>query len=150
MKSRFYPLITFLSIFLLHAVYLIWKTSRFIGQWDRIEAESMWLSYFKEQNYFMGFSYALAGAFMVYALLKFSESRKSCVAGIIGGVTLIGVFNVAGCFLLGCCGSPMLAVYLSFFGSTFLGFTKPLVAAITLLSIVLGIIWIEKTSVIKT
>ena len=49
---------------------------------------------------------------------------------------LTGILYIGGCFLLGCCGSPMLAVYLSLFGSSFLGFTKPLVATITTVSVI--------------
>ena len=37
-----------------------------------------------------------------------------------GGITLSGFLAVAGCYLLGCCGSPMLAVYMSLFGVSFL------------------------------
>jgi len=40
----------------------------------------------------------------------------------------------SGCFLLGCCGSPMLGVYLALFGAMALGAGKPLMAGITLLS----------------
>ena len=50
-------------------------------------------------------------------------------------MTLVGVLYGAGCFLIGCCGSPMLAVYLSLFGATVLGFLKPLVAIVTTLSV---------------
>jgi len=64
----------------------------------------------------------------------------------VGGVTLTGILYVGGCFLLGCCGSPMLTVYLSLFGSSFLGITKPLVATITTVSVVIGYFWIEKKS----
>ena len=139
-------LLTFVLILLLHAVYSIRQTLQASQQWAQFGNTPLWFSYFTRQDFFMGFSYALAGAFTVYALLKFSESKKICAAGVIGGVTLIGVLNLAGCFLLGCCGSPMLAVYLSLFGSSFLGFTKPLVAAITTTSVILGYIWLEKKS----
>ena len=33
--------------------------------------------------------------------------------------------------MLGCCGSPMLAVYLSLFGAAFLPWAKPLIALLT-------------------
>lgn len=62
----------------------------------------------------------------------------------IGGVTLSGVLAVAGCFLLGCCGSPMLAVYLSLFGAAFLPFAKPLVAGLTAASLVAGWWWMKR------
>jgi hypothetical protein len=43
-----------------------------------------------------------------------------------------------GCFLIGCCGSPMLAVYLSLFGAKALGLGKPLMALVTLISVSCG------------
>src|SRR5208283_3790556 len=43
-----------------------------------------------------------------------------------GGLTLLGALMAGGCFLIGCCGSPMLAVYLSLFGAKALGLGKPL------------------------
>lgn len=95
-------------------------------------------------------SYALAIGFSVYALLRFLESRRGGLAGLLGGITLTGVLCVAGCFLLGCCGSPMLAVYLTLFGSSFLGFTKPLTFALTIASVVVGYIWMERKSVPAT
>jgi hypothetical protein len=55
-----------------------------------------------------------------------------------------GFLAVAGCYLLGCCGSPMLAVYVSVFGAHFLPLTKPLVAVITVLSIVVAWWWMNR------
>jgi hypothetical protein len=51
---------------------------------------------------------------------------------------------VAGCFLPGCCGSPMLPIYLSLLGPWFLPWAKPLSAILTALSILLGIWWIRR------
>ena len=83
----------------------------------------------------LGISYALAGAFTIYAFLKFLNNRKKTgIAGMIGGLTLPGALYGGGCFLLGCCGSPMLAVYLGLFGSSFLGFTKPFILITTIRS----------------
>ena len=145
-KEILYPLITFILIFLFHAIYSIWKASHILEQWVQIEKISSLLLYCKRQDFFLGFSYALAGAFTIYAFLKFFQNRKSGVAGIVGGLTITGVLYVGGCSLLGCCGSPLLAVYLGFFGSSFLGFTKPLVAIITTISVVIGYFWIERKS----
>lgn len=47
---------------------------------------------------------------------------------------------VAGCYMLGCCGSPMLAVYLSFLGAAFLPWAKPFVALLT--TVVLITAWL--------
>jgi hypothetical protein len=139
-----YPLAAFIAVFILHAAYLIFKGIQISKQWVQIE-NTTWLSlYLERQDYFLGFSYALAGAFTIYAFLKFFESRKSGVAGVVGGITLTGILYFGGCFLLGCCGSPMLVVYLSLFGSSFLGFTKPLTLILTITSVVIGYFWLEK------
>lgn len=145
-RKILYPLTAFILIFLFHAIYSIWKVLQISQQWVQIENISLLLLYFKRQDFFLGFSYALAGAFTIYALLKFLQNRRSGVAGVVSGVTLTGILYVGGCFLLGCCGSPMLAVYLGLFGVSFLGFTKPLIAAITIISVVIGYFWIEKKS----
>lgn len=146
MKKIVYPLLTFLLIFLFHAFYSIWEVSRASRQWIRFEKISLVSLYFTQQHFFLGFSYALAGAFFIYAFQKFLQNHKIGVGGIVGGFTLTGVLYVAGCFLLGCCGSPMLAVYLALFGSSFLGFTKPLIAIITIISVICGYFWIDKKS----
>ena len=145
-RKLLYPLCTFVMIFLLHVVYSIWKASQISQQWVQIENVSLLSLYFQQQAFFLGFSYALAGAFTIYAILKFIQNRKSGITGLIGGVTLTGILYIGGCFLSGCCGSPMLAIYLGLFGSSFLGFTKPLVATITTVSVVIGYLWIEKKS----
>lgn len=92
----------------------------------------------------LGISYALAIGFTVYSFLKISESHKRGVAGMLGGVTLTGFLYFGICFLTGCCGSPMLAVYLSLLGPPFLGFTKPLILASTTASIAASYYWMEK------
>lgn len=145
-RKTFYPLTAFGLVFLFHAIFSIWKTTRISRQWVQIEDISLVSLYFKRQDFFLSFSYALAGAFTIYAILKFIQNRSSGVAGVLGGVTLTGILYFAGCFLLGCCGSPMLVVYLSLFGSSFLGFTKLLVAIITTISVVVGYFWMNKKS----
>ncbi|RLC30155.1 hypothetical protein DRH13_04760 [Candidatus Woesebacteria bacterium] len=145
-RKILYPFTTFILIFLVHAMNSIWKTSQISQQWVQLENISLLSLYFKQQDFFLGFSYALVVAFTTYALLKFLQNSRSGIAGVVGGVTLTGILYVGGCFLLGCCDSPMLAVYLGLFGSSFLGFTKPLIAIITTLSVVIGYFWIEKKS----
>ena len=143
-RRRIYPLAAFIAVFILHATYSIFNSIQISKQWIQVE-NTTWLSlYLDRQDYFLGFSYSLAGAFTIYALLKFFESWKSGVAGVVGGVTLTGILYFGGCFLLGCCGSPMLAVYLSLFGSSFLGFTKPFTLILTMTSVVIGYFWLEK------
>jgi hypothetical protein len=100
--------------------------------------------YIQSQSYWLGYSYGLSLAFTAVALRRYREHRFCAARTLaIGGVTLSGVLAVAGCFLLGCCGSPMLAVYLSLFGAAFLPFAKPLVAALTAVSLATGWWWMN-------
>ena len=145
-KKIFYPLAGFVVIFIFHAAYSVWKGMKISKQWVQVGDANSLLLYLERQDYLLGLSYALAGAFTIYALLRFLQNRRSGIGGVVGGVTLTGILYVAGCFLLGCCGSPMLAVYLSLFGSSFLGFTKLLTLILTMTSIVIGYFWVEKKS----
>jgi hypothetical protein len=92
-------------------------------------------------RFFIGFSYALGASFAAWALIRcisFRQARVAAVGAAAGGITLVGVLMAGGCFLIGCCGSPMLAVYVSLFGSRALGVGKPLTALVTLVSVGCG------------
>ena len=75
-----------------------------------------------------------------HSLVAFPFAKQRVAAGgaAVGGITLVGVLMAGGCFLIGCCGSPMLAVYVSLFGSRALGVGKPLTALVTLISVSCG------------
>ena len=143
-KKTIYPLVVFVGVFILHASYSLWKDIQLSKRWIGMENDRPLSLYIERQDYLLGFSYALAAAFTIYAFLKFLQNRKKGVVGMVGGVTLTGVLYFLGCFLLGCCGSPLLPVYLSLFGSSFLGFTKPLTLILTTTSVGLGYLWMEK------
>lgn len=143
-KKTIYPLLAFVGVFVLHAACSLWKDMQISKQWVQIENTKPLLLYFESQNYLLGISYALAVAFTIYAFLKFLQNRKKGIAGMAGGITLTGVLYFFGCFLLGCCGSPLLPVYLSLFGSSFLGFTKPLTLILTTASVGIGYFWLGK------
>ena len=94
--------------------------------------------YFTEGEYILGLSYAMAIACTILALSRFKFDKSKGILGIFSGVTLSAALYAFGCFLIGCCGSPMAVVYAGLLGSSFLGFTKPFVFIITLLSIGIG------------
>ena len=104
-----------------------------------------WLDrYIVGEHYWMGYAYALSISFAVYALLRFASTRVTatgCFA--IGSIGLSGSLAVFGCFLVGCCGSPMLGVYLSLLGASFLPFAKPLIALITTILISGSWFWLR-------
>ncbi len=139
-KKKIYPAAAFLAVFLLHGAYIIWNAAK----WASIDNSSLLSRYLSNQDYFMGLSYGLAAGFTVYSFMRFTGGQRGGLRGTIGGLTMTGILYFAGCFLLGCCGSPMLAVYLSLFGSAYAGFTKPLVLIITILSIGLSWLWMQK------
>lgn len=107
---------------------------------DDASAPSPLRAYLETQDVWLGLTYAASFAFAAVTLRRHREERFCSATTLsVGGVTLTGFLAVAGCYLIGCCGSPMLAVYLSLFGAKFLPFAKPLVFAVTLL--LLGATW---------
>lgn len=133
-------------VFALHAGYLIWRGEHITSQWASVGGESAFRYYFSQRDYLLSLSYAVLAAFTVHAFLKARERAKSAVAGVAGGSFMATVLAVGGCWLVGCCGSPLLPVYLSFFGSSFVGFTKPLVLALTLTSVGVSLWWMNRQS----
>ncbi len=140
MKRTHYPALTFAGVLILHGAYSLWAAAR----WVSIDNASPLSRYFDQQDYFMGLSYGLAAAFTVYSFMRFTGGQRGGLGGTIGGLTMTGILYFAGCFLLGCCGSPMLAVYLSLFGSSYAGFTKPIVLVVTIISIGLSWLWMQR------
>jgi hypothetical protein len=112
-----------------------------------VEQPSWLARYVDGEHYWMGYVYALSLGFAVIAVRRYLEDR-SCRARnfALGGVTFSGFLAVAGCFLVGCCGSPMLGVYLSLFGAAFLPLAKPLAAGISTLLILGSYWWMQRKS----
>jgi len=140
------PLGVFIGVFLVHYLW-----SGLFPEYDPIQdrwaslvttANLTWLyRYISNQSYWLGYSYALSLAFAAAALRRYRDERFCTDRNLaLGGVTLSGFLAVAGCFLVGCCGSPMLVVYLNLFGAAFLPLAKPLLAGLTTVSI-LGAWW---------
>jgi hypothetical protein len=109
------------------------------SRWAALPSEGVtsWLpKYLAAGNYWLGYSYGLSLAFAAAALRRYRRHRSRGAGKFaLGGVTLSGFLAAAGCYLVGCCGSPMLVVWLNVFGARFLPFAKPLLAALTTLSI---------------
>ena len=88
--------------------------------------------YLESQSLWLGLSYSVSLSFAALWLRRYREERLCAASTLtVGGVTFSGALAVGGCYLLGCCGSPMLGVYLGLFGATFLPFTGPAVFALT-------------------
>ena len=142
----------FAAVFLGHVLYLRYLTSTLQKDWaDNFNPSvSFWQSYIVNQDYFVSFSYALSASFAVWATARFVYYRRRAAAiGAVGGVSLATFLAAAGCFLIGCCGSPMLPIYISLFGSEAAGIGKPLMALISLLSISGGYLYIIRRPVCR-
>lgn len=120
MKNRWViAIIAFSCVVLGHAAYYVWAFPSFtlLRTLER---------YLLTQDVFMGLSYGLTVSFTLFALITMMQGQKKGIAGLVGGVSLTGFLYFAGCFMLGCCGSPMLAVYVTLFGSKAAGLGKPI------------------------
>ncbi len=138
-RARWFPLAVFVAVFVFHALYVRHVSRLPAAGWANagIVDNGFWgfHPYLRAQDYFAGFSYALAAAFGTWAVTRFLRQRRAAMAaGAVGSVSLVAVLMAGGCFFIGCCGSPLLAVYLSLFGAKALGAGKPLMALVTLLS----------------
>ena len=146
------PLSIFAGVFFAHYAWLglFSDTDPLQGRWVSVKpwADGLWLRrYVETRSYWLGFSYALSLAFAAVALRRYREERLCAGRNLaLGGVGFSGVLAVAGCYLLGCCGSPMLAVYLSLFGASFLPLARPLVALATAGTIGLAWGWMNRSS----
>lgn len=102
-------------------------------------------TYLRTGAFWLGLSYASSAAFAGVALRRAFERRSAASsAGAARGVALSALLPFAGCWLVGCCGSPMLAVYLGLLGASFLPFTGPLVAVLTAAMIAASWAWMRR------
>lgn len=148
---RWLPPVVFFVVLSAHALYLRHQTVAPAEGWADVGVSgSAWwgfASYLAEQDYMLGFSYGLGAAFGVWALSQYLTTRQAAMAaGAAGSVTWVGVLMAAGCFLTGCCGSPMLGVYLGLFGAKALGIGKPLMAFVSALSVGWGYWYLRRKS----
>ncbi len=124
-------LAVFVAVFALHLLYFKITSAK-------CEEGIGWLQkYILGQEYFIGISYGLSFAFMVFAFFKYRENNKGALKAAAGG-GLLAVVLWLSCFLLGCCGSPMLIVYLNFIGLSSLRIPKLALLLITVAFIAAG------------
>ncbi len=139
------PILVFILILGAHAWWHLAGQQQ--GEWAGFkpdQADGGQVSYLTEGEVWLGLSCAAAGAFAAFCLMRIYRHRKRAVAGAAGGLALTGFLYAAGCFLLGCCGSPMLAVYIGLFGPRFARVSGPLVFIITLASLAFGFFWLMR------
>jgi hypothetical protein len=149
--TRWLPSAVFLGVLVTHALYIRQKVADPAEGWADVGvgAGAWWgfAPYITEQDYLLGISYALVAAFSVWALTQYFKTRQAAMAaGAAGSITMLGILMAAGCFLIGCCGSPMLGVYMGIFGAKVLGVGKPLMALVSLLSVSGGYWYLTRRS----
>lgn len=127
------PLAAFLAVVALHVVWTVLFPGQDPAQARWAGVDPTWAQrYFGTGEVFMGLSYGFPASFAVWAFGRWRGQRRGVAgAAAAGGATVAGVFAAAGCFLVGCCGSPMLVVWLNLLGVRFLPFAKPLMAVIS-------------------
>ena len=130
----------FILVFMTHLLYFKIKLAK-----KPCESIAWFQEYIKGQEYFLGLSYALSFAFIVFAFFKFKENRKNALKAAMGG-GLFAIMLWVFCFLFGCCGSPMLIVYLNLIGIANLKIPKLILLLMTIIFVVLGYIWLIKKS----
>lgn len=143
------PLFTFGFVLAAHVAYRTFFKEAAPGQdrWATAPATtSSWLDhYVASQAYFLGLSYASACAYAATSFRRYRERRLCSDRNLaLGGITVSGFLALAGCYLAGCCGSPMLGVYVSLLGPWFLPWTGPLTLGLTLGSLASSWFWMTK------
>jgi hypothetical protein len=139
----------FVTVFAVHVLWLYYRTGTAQKGWaDNFnQSGNFWHNYLISQDYFVSFSYALSASFAVWATARFLFFRRQMAAvGAFGGVSLVALLAAGGCFLIGCCGSPMLPIYVSVFGYQEARIGKPLMALISLISIGCGYLYVIRRS----
>lgn len=108
--------------------------------------QSSWLAGYRESgSYWLGLSYAASAAYAVAAIRRALERRsKAARAGAARGFAISTLLPFVGCWFAGCCGSPMLGVYLNLLGARFLPFAKPLVAGLTAVMLTASWAWTRR------
>jgi hypothetical protein len=130
-----------------HFGFIAWRVHSARAAWADASALSfadLFEKYYADSEYILGISVACSFAFAAFVLRRtFLQTRMklAAVTGVSGFSTFMAIF---GCFLVGCCGSPMLAVYAGIFGATFAPLAKWLTLVVTLASIAFGFWWIRR------
>jgi len=124
--KKLIPAAVFAAVFTIHLIYLLVFSDPGCGPPPTLSG------YFENGDVFLGASYALGAAFTAWSLMLFMACRStSSAAGATGGTILTAGLATAGCFLAGCCGSPMLAVYVGIFGAGTFTIPKWAIALLT-------------------
>jgi hypothetical protein len=140
--SRKVPFLAGLAVFLAYAGWKVLHTgAASADEWGTVAepVADRLRTFLTGGEFWMGASYALSAGFTAFALSVFRENHKKAAVGAAGGVAVAGVIYGLGCFLLGCCGSPMLPIYIGLLGGKWAKISGPLMFGVTLASVALGV-----------
>ena len=151
LEESLLPLGAFAATVALHFVWLSLFPEQAPAQakWALLPDDRTWLDqYLESRSHWLGYSYGLSLAFAAVAARRYLRNR-SLGAGpfAVGGITFTAFLSMAGCYLIGCCGSPMLVVWLNLAGAKFLPFAKPLLAAVTTVSLAGAWWWMARRAI---
>lgn len=135
--------VAFLAVFGFHAREGMYppvdeSLSRWVALAEPSLGERLW-GYMASGGVWLGYSYGVAAGFAAFVVLAFM-ARRSAASGALaaGGVTAAGLLAGSACFMVGCCGSPMLGVWVGLLGAAAAPWLGPVSALITTLSIMLA------------
>jgi hypothetical protein len=94
-------------------------------------------SYYGSGGLWLGYCYGVAAGFAAFAALSFLAHRTRGLAAA-GGLTFSGALAAAACFLTGCCGSPMLAIWVGLLGAAAAPWLGPAAALLTTVSVIVA------------
>lgn len=137
--QRVFQIAVFVGTIALHLIYSVNPRGSGCGPHPTV------LSYITSGDVFLGFSLAV-GALFTYCCLHrlFYTRSKAAAAGAVSGTAAVAGVAAAGCFLTGCCGSPMLIVYASIIGIQGFEIPKWAIAFVTVISASLGWWWLKR------
>jgi len=134
--KKIIPAAVFVAVCTTHLLYLLVVSDPGCGPPQTL------IGYFENGDAFLGLSYALGAAYSAWSFMLFMACRStSSAAGAAGGTILTVGLATAGCFLTGCCGSPMLAVYIGIFGASTVTIPKWAIALLTVMLCGISIWW---------
>jgi uncharacterized membrane protein YozB (DUF420 family) len=150
-RKAFLPAGVFVAVFVVHYLYFIAFPEQDPAQtgWVVVpKRTSFFQEYIEAQRYWLGYAYGLPIAFAAVALRSYRQSRCRASRNLaLGGVAFSGFLAAVVCFVIGCCGSPMVVVWLTLFGVACLPLAKPLVAVLTTVSVGAAWWWMRRKMV---
>lgn len=136
--SAIAPALLGLAVFGVHAYVLMYVAEDVAAsRWVALETPGFvqkFSSYWSGGGVWLGYCYGVAAGFALWSVMRWIGERRSAATAA-GGVTLSGVIAGAACFMTGCCGSPMLGVWIGIFGAASAPFLGPFAALITTVSV---------------